>query len=142
PAREGAVADVVGLGVVEAAAGFGKFDVARTTQAVVDDVARAFGQQMFKLLFVEMVLAGTADASGHSTEHLLNQRSQVWLGVLVKKMGANESPPKVYAITDPAGRNHAALIGIGGADPADAKPITPVDIGHGQAGVLDAGQKG
>ena len=46
----------------------------------------------------------------------------------------------VDVISDTAGRDDAAFLGVSGSHAANTEAVTPVDIGHGQAGLLDAGQ--
>ena len=64
------------------------------------------------------------------------------LHILVIEIGAHEPNAAVDVVAYSARRDHSAFIGIGGTHAADAEAIAPVDVGHGQAGVLDAGQKG
>src|SRR5580658_8443274 len=63
------------------------------------------------------------------------------LHVRVVKVGAKEPDAAIDVVADASRRNDAALFRVGGTDAADAEAVTPVDVGHGQAGVLDAGQK-
>ena len=64
------------------------------------------------------------------------------LNVPIRKIGPDQPDAAVDVVTHPAGRNDPAFIRIGRADSADAEAVAPVDIRHGQAGVLNTGQKG
>src|SRR5437016_4183856 len=51
------------------------------------------------------------------------------------------STKAVDIVPDSAGANDAALIRICRRDAADGEAIAPMDVGHGEAGALDAGEK-
>ena len=63
------------------------------------------------------------------------------LDFTIEEVRLHQADAAIDVVADAAGGNDAALVGIGGADAADAEAIAPVDVGHGQAGVLDAGQE-
>src|SRR5262249_33805313 len=48
----------------------------------------------------------------------------------------------VDVVADTAGRNDTSLVRVSGADSADREPVAPVNVGHRQAGNLDAGEEG
>ena len=81
-----------------------------------------------------------ADAGGNITEELIDQRPDPILDVAPFEAGAQEPHAAVDVIADAAGRDDAAFLGVGGSHSADAKAVAPVDVGHGQAGLLNAGQ--
>src|SRR5262249_347485 len=47
----------------------------------------------------------------------------------------------VDIVAHPPRRYYPSLVRVSRAHPADAEAVAPVDVGHGQAGVLDAGQE-
>src|SRR5262249_13825552 len=47
----------------------------------------------------------------------------------------------IYIIANAARGDDPAVVRVGGANAADAETVAPVDIWHGQAGVLDARQE-
>src|SRR3954452_5149628 len=63
------------------------------------------------------------------------------LHVPVVKVGPDQTYPAIDIVAHASGRYYTSLIGVGGADAADAEAVAPVDVGHGQAGVLNAGQE-
>ena len=141
-AFEGPLADEIGLGVGQAAAGLGVFDVAGRGPAARDQIRRPFGQQTAQLLAAEQVRPARAHAGRNAAEEGVHQLVQPRLNVLVGEVGAHQPHAAVDVVADPARRNHAALGRIGGRHAADAEAVAPVDVGHGQAGHLDARQKG
>ena len=48
----------------------------------------------------------------------------------------------IDVVAHTARRDHAPFLRIGCANAADAEAIAPMDIGHREAGILDARQKG
>ena len=54
----------------------------------------------------------------------------------------HQADAAIDVVADPAGRNHAPFGRIGRAHAADAEAVSPMDIGHGEAGHLDARQRG
>ena len=62
--------------------------------------------------------------------------------VLVHEVGAHQPHAAVDVVADAARRNHAPFGRIGGRHAADAEAVAPVDVGHGEAGHLDARQEG
>ena len=59
-----------------------------------------------------------------------------------RQVRPDEADAAVDVVADAAGRDDAALRRVGGRHAADRKPVAPVDVGHGQAGPLDAGERG
>src|SRR5262249_26340927 len=83
-----------------------------------------------------------ATRSGRNlTKQFLDQGAQRALDVAIAEVRAHQPDAAVDVVTDSAGRNDAALVRVGGADAADAEAVAPVDVRHGQAGVLDTRQK-
>src|ERR1043166_5430473 len=62
------------------------------------------------------------------------------LDITVKEVGLHQTNAAIDVVADATGRNDAALRGICGTNPANAEAIAPMNVGHGEAGVLDAGQ--
>ena len=73
-AGDRAVADPVGVGAVEPAAGLGELEVARRPPALLDDVGRSLLHQLLQLGLVEQVAAGLADAGRDVAEELVDER--------------------------------------------------------------------
>src|SRR5439155_26580645 len=142
PTDQGAIAHQVRIGPVEPASAFGVLDVAGCPQAALDDVARTLCQELAQFLLAEVVLSALADTRRHLAEQTLHELAQVRLDVPVEKVGAHQTHPTVYIVPHAARRNDTPFLRIGGADAAYAEAIAPMDVGHGQAGVLDAGQEG
>src|SRR5207248_9860504 len=99
-------------------------------------------ENVLQFLPVELVASRAAHPAGHVAEQLLDQRADVRLDLAVEQIRSDKSNAAIYIITYSAGRNYAALGGVGGGDAADAEAVAPVDVRHRQAGVLDARQEG
>ncbi len=64
------------------------------------------------------------------------------LHLVEHEVRAHQPDAAIDVVADATGRDHAPFRRIGRAHAADAEAIAPMDVGHRQAGVLDAGQKG
>ena len=69
------------------------------------------------------------------------KRAEPRLNLLVHEVGAHQPDAAVDVVADAARRNDAAFGRIGGRNAADAEAVSPVDVGHGEAGHLNARQK-
>ena len=139
-ARDRAIADPPRIGALEAAARLGDQQVVLGSVAQVDDVGRPFRHQPGQLRLVELIASALADAGGNVAKELIHQRPDPILDVAPRQVGAQQPHAAVDVVADAAGRDHAPFLGVGRGHSADAEAITPVDVGHGQAGLLDAGQ--
>ena len=73
-ALQGTLADGIGLGAFDAAAGLGVFEVAGRGPAARGQIARPFGQQAAKFLAAEQVWPAGAHAGGNAAKQGLHQR--------------------------------------------------------------------
>ena len=137
-----AVANVVGLGAIQAAERFGEIDIAINGQMAIDQAGRAGGHQMAELIAIEFVLPAASDAGGNVGEQFADQSFQMRLHFGESQIRADNAHAAINVVADATGRNHAPLLRIGGTDAADAKTVAPMNIGHGQAGDLNAGKRG
>ena len=64
------------------------------------------------------------------------------LDLVQRQVRAHQPHAAIDVVADAAGRDHAPFGRIGRADAADAEAVAPMDVGHGEAGHLDARQKG
>ena len=110
--------------------------------AALGQVGRAFGQQAAEFLAVEQIRAARAHAGRNAAEERVHQLADPRLTSATREIGAHQPHAAVDVVADAAGRDHAAFGRIGGRDAADAEAVAPVDVGHGQAGHLNARQKG
>src|SRR4029077_15272684 len=63
------------------------------------------------------------------------------LDLAVGEGGTDQADAAGYVVPDAARRDDAPLVGGGRGHAADAEAVAPVDVGHRQAGMLDAGQE-
>ena len=110
-------------------------------QIAVEQVRRPFGHQLAEFLGIEAILAAAADAGRHLAKQLFDQRLEVRLDVVEHQVRAHQPHAAVDVVADAAGRDHAPFGRIGRAHAADAEAVAPMNVGHGQAGVLNARQK-
>ncbi len=141
-AGERPVAHAARVGTLEAAAGLGDEQVAVGTISQVDDVRGPFGHQLSELGLVERVTSALTDPRRNLSEELLDQRPDAVLHVAPFEVRAQQTDTAVDVIADTAGGDDAAFLRISRRHAADAEAVAPVDIGHGQAGLLNAGQGG
>ena len=139
-AGDRAIADSPRVSAFQAAACLGDEQVVVGTVAQVDDVRRPFRHEPRQLALVELVLPALADAGGNVAKELLDQRPDPILDVAPFEVGAQQAHAAVDVISDAARRNDAPFLGVGRSHAADAEAVPPVNVGHGQAGLLDAGQ--
>ena len=95
---------------------------------------------LVSLAFVELIAPALADAGGDIAEELIDERPDPILDVAPLEVGAQEPHAAIDVVADAARGDHAPFLGVGRGHAADAKAIAPVNVGHGQAGLLDAGQ--
>ena len=81
-----------------------------------------------------------ADAGGNIAEELIDQRPDPVLDVVPRQVGSEQPDAAIDVVADAARRDDAPLLRVGRRHAADAEAIAPVDIGHGQAGLLNARQ--
>ena len=141
-AREGSLADGIGVGPLQAPVGLGIFDVALAGESAIDEGLWPFRQEQPQLFLVEVESPGSPDARGHAPKQLFDQLSQMRLDVSIEKVGTNQAHSAIDVVAHSARRNDAPFARIGGADTADAEAIAPMNVGHGQARVLNARQEG
>ena len=79
---------------------------------------------------------------GNVGEQFVDQRFQMRLHFGQLQIRAHHAHAAVDVVAHAAGRDHAPFVRIGRANAADAEAVAPVNIGHGQAGHLNAGQRG
>ena len=135
------VADPAGVGSLEAAAGLRDEEIALRPIPQVDDVRRALGHQPGELGLIELVAPALADAGGNVAEKLFHQRPDPILDLAEFEVRAQQADTAVDVVADAAGGDDAPFLGVGRRHSADAEAVAPVNIGHGQAGLLDAGQR-
>ena len=87
-----------------------------------------------------LITPALADAGGDIAEELVDQRPDPILDVGPLKARAQESNAAIDVISDAARGDHAPFFRVGGGHAADAEAVAPVDVGHGQAGLLDSRQ--
>jgi hypothetical protein len=102
---------------------------------------RTFAQKARHLLALERIASRSANAGRHVAKELIDKLLEMPFDFAIVEVGTHEANAAVDVVADAPRRDDASFIGIGGADAADAEAVAPVDIGHGEAGVLDAGQK-
>src|SRR5262249_60987821 len=102
----GALADPVRIGLVEPSFRLGVLDVALRRQAAADQVTRSLRKKVMKLLLVEFVAAGAADAGRHVAEQVLDKRAQVWLDFAVEQVRAHQAGAAGYVGSHRARGNH------------------------------------
>ena len=91
---------------------------------------------------VEEVGAAAADAGRNLPEQGVHQPLQPRLNVLAREVGAEQADAAIDVVADAPRRDHAPFRRIGRANAADAEAVSPMDVGHGEAGHLNAGQEG
>ncbi len=138
--RDRAVADPPRIGPVQAAARLGDHQVVLGPVALLDHVRRPFGHQPGQLRLVEQVAPALAHAGRNIAKELIDERLDPVFHVAPDQVGAQQPHAAVDVVADPARRDHAPFLGVGGGHAADAKAIAPVNVGHGQARLLNAGQ--
>src|SRR5262249_8386178 len=111
-------------------------------QGRAEQVARPLAKQVLQLLSVEVEAPRLTHARRYAAEEIVDQRAQRVLDVAIVEIGPDEADAAVDVVSDSARGDDAALVRIRSTDAANAEAVAPVDIGHGQAGVLDAGQRG
>src|SRR5207244_2246395 len=116
----------------DAVAGFGE-DVEYRLLRLLPEPAADGGTPALRITQVEASEFGRRPGLGHLTDG-----ARIAVGVQNWRV----SREAIHVVPHTAGRDDAALVRVSGADAADAEAIAPVDVGHGQAGVLDARQKG
>jgi len=109
---------------------------------LLDHIRRPLGHQPGQLGLLELVRTRLADAGGDVAEQLVDELADERLGVGPLDVRAEQADPAVDVVADSAGRDHAAFLGVGRGHPSDGEPVAPMDVGHRQAGLLDAGQRG
>src|SRR5207244_5635066 len=107
-----------------------------------EDVLDALAHEPAQLVGVEPVLAGSPGPGRDVAEQRVHELADVRLDLAVGQVRADQANAAVDVVADAAGGDHATLVRVGGGDAADAEAVPPVDVRHGQAGVLDAGQEG
>ena len=137
---DGLVTDPVGVGAVEPAVRLGEPQVALRPPALLDDVGRALLHQPLQLRLVEQVLAALADAGWDVAEELIDEWPDPGLGVLPVEFRPQEPDAAIDVVADSPGRDDAPRLGVGRGHPADGEAVAPVDVGHRQAGLLNARQ--
>jgi len=123
---------------VQPAPAFGDEKVVLGPEAQIDDVRRAVFHQLHQLRFVEQVTAALAHPRGDVAEELIHQWPDSILGFAPLEIGPQQPDAAVDVVTAPSGRDDAPFLRVGGGDSTDAESVAPVDVGHGQAGLLDA----
>src|SRR5207248_684634 len=98
-------------------------------------------EQAFQLFPVKMVFARLADARGNTSKQFIDKLAEVGLDVAVEEIRAHETDATIDVVADATGRNDPAFLWIRGANTTDAETIAPMNIGHGQAGMLNARQE-
>src|SRR5437879_5891105 len=88
-----------------------------------------------------MKAARLADPGRHPAEQLIDERAQVRLDIAVEEVASTQTYTTIYIVPHPARRTDAPLIRVGRTDAADAEAVAPVNVRHGQAGVLNARQE-
>ncbi len=141
-ARDGAIADPRRIGPVESSPGLGELEVALGAIPFVHHVGGSLLHQPRQLGLVEEVLPALANARWDVAEELFHQRPDAVFRLAPLKLGAQQPDAAVDVVADAAGRDDSAFFGVGRRHAADAESISPVDIRHGQAGHLDARQRG
>ena len=137
----GAGGEGVGVGVGEATAGFGVIKIGGDAEAFLDDVGGTLGEQVSLLGDVELDFPGSAYSAGDVGEERSGELGDAVLEILGEEIGVEKSDAAVDVVADTARGDDAVLVGVGGSDTADAESVAPVDVGHGEGGRLDAGQK-
>ena len=101
-----------------------------------------FAHQPPQFLGGEAIRPALADAGGNLAEEGVHQGVDPRLHVAQREVGGHQPHAAIDVVAHAARRDDAAFQRIGRADAADAEAVAPVDIGHGQAGHLDARQEG
>ena len=141
-ATERMVADEVGPRAVEEAVRFGVFDIAVRRQPPPLQPAHAGAHQLPQFFGAEPVLSAAADAGRHVAEEFLHERLELRLDVVVVQVRADQADTAIDVVADATRGDDAAFFGVGRTHAADREPVAPVDVGHGQTGDLDAGERG
>ncbi len=134
------IADASGIGPGQPAAGLCECQVAIGSVAEVDHIRRTLFHQLDQLGLVEDIPPALADAGRNIVKELIDQRPDPVLDVIPRQVGTEQPDAAIDVVADAARRDDTPLLRVGRRHAANAKAIAPVNIGHGQACLLNARQ--
>jgi hypothetical protein len=140
-AVEGAITHVFGLGAFQPPVCLGELKIAFVGQAPLDETLGPELHQRLQIVVRKVIFSASSNARRHVAKQLLHQQLQVRLHIPKEQVGTDDSDAAVDIESDPARRDDASFRWVRRCDSADAKAISPVNIRHGQARALNAGQK-
>ena len=139
------------LGLVRHLAGFGSghaamlldtIQIGRTAVAVLDRPARAAAQHRIHLVRIQPQRAGAAHTGRDVCEQAVGQPLLERRNLVCPEPGVEGAHAAGNVEPHPAGRHHAAGVGIERCHPADRKAVAPVRVRHGIGRLDDARQGG
>ena len=110
-------------------------------QTALGQEGHALFDQAPELALVEAQDAAFAGSLGNAAHDLVHELRQAGLHLVARQVRLDESHAAVDVEADPSRRDHAVAV-VHGGDAADGKAVAPVDVGHGDARLEDAGQGG
>jgi hypothetical protein len=140
PAANRAAAHLSQVGAVGDAAVLPPVQVPLAAVPACHRIAGPVGQQLFELRpaaqLPQAAAPGAArDHGGEPVHHPAQHRDQL----ASAEVGGEQPDPAGDVEPDPARGDHAAPGDIGGGDPADREPVSPVHVGHRIRRLDDAG---
>ena len=140
PADDGAIAHAPRISARQPALGLGEGEVAIGPESLLDHVRHTLLHQLDQLGLVENEPPALAHAGGDIAEELVHQGPDLVLDVAPLEVGPEQSDAAVDVVADAPRRDHPALLRVRRGHAANAKAVAPVNIRHGQAGLLDSRQ--
>ena len=134
--------NLTGIGVRDRAARLAVIQIAVGRPTLSFEKANPFGQKMVEVPSGEPKRPLAPDPRRDVPMQEVHQPIQPAANVVVGQFGAEDSDTTVDVVADPARRNDAPFVRIGRRDAADRKPVSPMNVGHRQAGRLNPRQHG
>ena len=140
PALPGTFVHCGRVGIRNAAVLFDEVELCGRPETVLRGPARALDGDVFQIPAAQLRDRFRGSDTGRNiVEKLLDELTDAGFDVVGVQLRRQQANTAVDVVADATGRDDA-VFGVGGTDAADGESIPPVDVGHGEGILHDAGE--